>query len=201
MPSWCVHRHNEGDCPTPSFYRQPPIPGAITSFHPQGGRRHPHPDNHQQGQHHPITQAPHLPHLRTLVPGWNHAASLPAMPLCEPLMRHPGRSGITPTSTLCHIHLSCPWGPFVFRCRYFTSASPGCQPGQRQIVVINCNTRPIQSPPINPGPSPIPIHHPAIHGSPTPHPGPRTPPTNTNPDHPNTNPARPGSSPGRPPPP
>lgn len=175
MPPWCVHRHNEGDCPSPSFYRQPPIQGDA-SPHPQGGCRHTNPHDNQQGQHHPIPLAPCLPHPRTLVP----AGSRPRLvvwlpPLCEPLMRHPGRSGITPASILCHIHLSCPWGPFVFRCRYFTSTGQVCQAGQRKIVVINCNTRPIQSPPINPGPSTIPMHHPTIHGPPTPRHGPPCP--------------------------
>ena len=153
----------------------PPFQGALTLPHPQGGRHHPNPHDNQQGQHHPIPQAPHPPHLGALVPAGGHAASLHALPLCEPLMRHPGRSGITPAFRFCHIHLSCPWGPFVFRYRYFTSTGPGCQAGQRKIVVINCNTRPIQSPPINPGPSPIPIHHPATHGPPTPDPGPPCP--------------------------
>jgi hypothetical protein len=175
MPSWVVHRHNEGDCPSPSFYRQPPIQGAITLLHPQGGRRHAHPHDNQQGQHHPIPQAPRPPHLGALAPAGGHAASLHAMPLCEPLMCHPGRSGITPAFRFCHIHHPRPLGPFVFRCRYFTSTGPGCQAGQRQIVVINCNTRPIQSPPINPGPSPIPMHHHAPRVPPPPHPGPAWP--------------------------
>lgn len=173
MPSWVVHRHNEGDCATPSFYRQPPIQGAITLLHPQGGCRHPNPHDNQQGQHHPIPQAPCFHHPRTLVPAGGHAASLHA--LGEPLMRHPGRSGITPPFRFCHIHLSRPLGPFVFRCRYSTSTGPGCQAGQRKIVVIKCNTRSNQSPPINPGASPIPIHHPAIHGPPTPRHGPPCP--------------------------
>ena len=176
MPPWCVHRHNEGDCPPPSFYRQPPIPGGPSPqpIH-RGAVATP---IHTATSRASITQSPRRLTSLTSRRWCLLGAMPPRCPPC-PCVSHSCATQADrvspPRSDFTIFAILAPWGPFVFRCRYFTSTGPGCQAGQRKIVVINCNTRPIQSPPINPGPSTIPMHHHAPHVPPTPDPGPARP--------------------------
>ena len=172
MPPWFVHRHNEGDCPTPSFYRQPPIPGGPHLTTSTGGRS-PLPPTQPPGEpaspNPPCAVPPSPPDVGAC---WGPCRLVARLALVQATHAPPRPIGYPPHVQILPYSPSSPPGPFVFRCRYFTPAGPWCQGARWKIVVIICNTRPIQSPTINPGPSPTPIHHPTTHGPPTPHPGP-----------------------------